>query len=691
MATKTDLAKILIVDDLREKCLAYCTILEELGEELVEAHSGADALKLILRHDFAVVLLDVNMPIMNGFETAHLIRQRRRSAHTPIIFLTAFADEVQTAQGYAIGGVDYIATPVIPEILRAKVRVFVELFRMRQRVAHQAEDEAKRRAAEESARRSRYLLESSRVLANSLDWEATLKTLVRLPIPTLAELSLVALADDAGEVGPVEFAWLDRSGQPLNRTAEAGEIADWFAAPLRDALRSGQVRPVPTPSPSRPIFEPRKRDGSPQPFELLARSVLLLPLAARGRTIGVLTLVVGPSREEWVPTEVALAQELSISAGVALDNSMLVRDIQESDRRKNEFLAMLSHELRNPLASVRNALSILEKGGDRPRLDWARDVIGRQVKQLSRLIDDLLDVARITGGKIRFQLEPIDVARVVHTAVETATPDIEKHGHKLTVRVSEGLPGLRGDSVRLAQVLSNLLNNAAKYTPGGGEIALLVEAGQGEVMFRVRDNGAGIRREMLRKIFDLFSQEERSLVSKLVEIHGGSVEAFSEGPDRGSEFVVRIPVEASAPPPAEREPNRHEAELTNTHRVLVVDDNTDAADSLALLLQMEGHEVKVAYSGLEAIEAAGAFRPETILLDIGLPGLDGYAVALKLRQNPVTAEVLLIAVSGYGQDDDRARSREAGFNHHLTKPVEFSQLRRLLLSPRERAMARDVS
>jgi signal transduction histidine kinase/DNA-binding response OmpR family regulator len=685
-----DKTNILIVDDLPEKLLAYQVLLEELGQHVVAVRSGAEALKQVLRADFAVILLDVNMPGMNGFETAALIRQRRRSAHTPIIFITAFADEVQTAQGYATGGVDYIPSPVVPEILRAKVRVFVELFRMRQQVARQAEEAAKRAAAEEAARRSAFLAEASRALTNSLDFEATVRGLLRLVVPSLADLAAVTQAAGPAQPWGSQLVWRHPGTGELRYAAVAGPDAP------RDALRDSHDRVLMT-------GLPESLDGLdvPIPAALTGgedrgrlRAAIVLPLTARGRTLGALTLALAGGDRRFGPADRALAEDLAGRAAIALDNARLYRDIQEEDRRKNEFLAMLSHELRNPLAPVRNAVHVLRQSKiDHPQLNWARDVIDRQVTHLVRLVDDLLDVSRITRGKIRLQTEPLDAAAVVAGAVETSRPLVESHRHQLHVTLPAEPLAMHGDPARLAQVLANLLNNAAKYTPDGGEIWLSAAREGGEIVFRVRDTGTGIPPEMLGKVFDLFTQIDHSLdraqgglgigltlVRRLVEMHGGAVEARSEGAGRGSEFTVRLPATGRVPTPADANDVPPVLSSRVARRVLVVDDNVDAAESLAILLRLSGHEVRTAHDGAGALVAAADFRPEVTLLDLALPGMDGYELARRLRSIPATASSLLVAVSGFGQDDDRARSREAGFTYHLTKPVEYSALEKAIAS-----------
>jgi signal transduction histidine kinase/ActR/RegA family two-component response regulator len=406
-----------------------------------------------------------------------------------------------------------------------------------------------------------------------------------------------------------------------------------------------------------------------------------------------------------------------------------VRELIEADARKNQFLAILGHELRNPLAPIRNALRIMKQSEpDDPDHTWARDVVEHQLTQLKELVDDLLEVSRVTGGKVRLDREPTDVATIVAYAVETSRPTIEAHHHRLSIALPSRPMIVDADPNRMSQVLVNLLNNAAKYTAEGGQIRLAVARDGDRVAFRVRDSGVGIPREMLGRVFDLFAQVDQSLdrsqgglglgltlVRSLVELHGGSVEARSDGPGSGSEFIVRLPVmteaqararakprqkaddrpTAPAPIPARRaelfEAATANAQSTSdadsagggaARRVLVVDDNDTAAQSMAMILKLEGYEVQIAYDGETALQVARTFRPEAVLTDIGLPGIDGHELARRIRQDPdLSASVaFLAAVTGYAEAEARRRSREAGFDHHLVKPVDPEAVLALLAS-----------
>ncbi len=393
----------------------------------------------------------------------------------------------------------------------------------------------------------------------------------------------------------------------------------------------------------------------------------------------------------------AAAEDLVHRAVIAIDNANLLMALQDSDRRKDEFLAMLAHELRNPLAPIRNAVQIFRgKGLPIPELQWATDVVDRQVHQMTRLVDDLLDVSRITRGKIELRKERVELATVVSSAVDTSRPLIDKWGHKLTITIPPTAIHLDADATRLAQVLANLLNNAAKYTDHGGRISLSAEQHDHHVLIRVTDTGIGIAPEMLPRIFELFTQVDRTLersegglgigltlVQRLVEMHGGTVEAHSDGRGKGSEFVVRLPLAAEVPG---QRSAKEGADTTAppTCRILVVDDNRDSADSLGMLLRMMGNNVHTAYDGLEAVGAAAAFRPDVVLLDIGLPKLNGYEAARQIRQQSGGANIVLIALTGWGQEEDRRRTREAGFDHHLTKPLDLAVLQKILAAQSHR-------
>jgi len=369
--------------------------------------------------------------------------------------------------------------------------------------------------------------------------------------------------------------------------------------------------------------------------------------------------------------------------------------LREADQRKDEFLATLAHELRNPLAPIRNAAQVLTLTKlTEEQLAWARGVIHRQVEHMARLLDDLLDVARITRGKLQLKRELVDFGTIVDTAVEAARPLITARKHGLSLELPPELPTLRADPVRLAQVISNLLTNAAKYTDASGRISLSARVEEETLRVSVRDNGIGLSPYAREQIFKMFSQvhddERRSegglgiglaLVKGLVHLHGGTIEAISEGPGKGSEFVVTLPIEPGVAPRADVAVGGQAAGKTVGRRILIADDNQDAADSLALLLKSDGHEVRTAHGGYSALVVASSFQPEVALLDIGMPDLDGYEVARQLRQTSWGKTMRIAALTGWGQDEDKRRALAAGFDLHMTKPVDLQALERLVSRP----------
>lgn len=466
--------------------------------------------------------------------------------------------------------------------------------------------------------------------------------------------------------------------------------------------------------------------------ELLARQpswsdLPVLLLTARGAdsprvtgalaTLGNITALERPTRLAALLSAVrsalrARARQYQIRDNLA-ELERAAATLREVDRRKDEFLAMLAHELRNPLAPIRNSLELLRSADTDPlAIATLRARMDRQVDIIVRLVDDLLEVSRMTRGQIELRPERVDLAVVLDSAVETARPVIDEAGHELILSLPSGPLPVEADPLRLAQVFANLFNNAAKYTDRGGRIAVTAEreshgeGGGGGVRVSVTDTGIGIRREMLGRVFDMFTQADGSrdrapgglgigltLVRRLVELHGGQVEARSEGPGRGSEFIVRLPLApalataaAAGAAPAPESPRAAAApapapvQALTALRLLVVDDNVDAADSLALLLQRSGACVRAAHSGADALELLGEFRPTVALLDIGMPHMNGYELATHIRQRSELQPMVLVALTGWGQEADRRRSREAGFEHHLVKPVAPRELHALLAS-----------
>ncbi len=371
-------------------------------------------------------------------------------------------------------------------------------------------------------------------------------------------------------------------------------------------------------------------------------------------------------------------------------NSRLVADLRYADHRKDEFLATLAHELRNPLAPIRNGLQIMRLAkGDQDATEQARLMMERQLGQMVHLVDDLLDLSRISRGKVELRKERMELAKAIQQAIETSRPAIEQAGHDLLIDVPPSPIYVDADVTRLAQVFSNLLNNAAKYTERGGRIRLAVHHHGADAIVSVRDNGIGIPSHMLPHVFEMFTQVDRnlersqgglgiglSIVKRLVQMHGGSVEAKSDGHGMGSEFVVRLPVILSVIQP--RTDEVETTESSSRRRILVVDDNRDAAVSLAMMLKLMGNEAKTAHDGLEALDVAAVYRPDMILLDIGMPKLNGYDAARHIREQSWGKSVVLVALTGWGQEEDRRKSKEAGFDSHMVKPIEPAALEKLL-------------
>jgi signal transduction histidine kinase/ActR/RegA family two-component response regulator len=429
--------------------------------------------------------------------------------------------------------------------------------------------------------------------------------------------------------------------------------------------------------------------------ELGLKSFIGVPLKVQGETLGVLTFLSARAGRHYGEHDLAIANDLASRASIAIENSQLYARLKDANRRKDEFLATLAHELRNPLAPIRNSLQILKMSRlDAVTLERSRERMERQVQQLVRLVDDLLDVSRVMRGKIDLRRERVDLATVVARAVETVQPLIEAQGHEFTVDLpSESIP-LDVDPFRLAQVIGNLLTNAAKYTEAKGRIWLTAGIESGIAVLRVRDTGIGIAPDMLPHIFELFVQVDHAstrsqgglgigltLVKNLVEMHQGSVEAFSAGLERGSEFVVRLPLHSREPstvPESHNEEPQRDPVRTSGQRLLVVDDNQDAADSLAMMLRLQGHHVRVANDGVAALEIMKSYRPVLVFLDLGMPKMDGYEVARRLRRQPGLEHVRLAALTGWGQQEDRRRTAEAGFDHHFIKPVEPNAIEGLL-------------
>ncbi len=809
-------ARVLLVDDQTANLVALEALLQAPGFDLVRATSGEEALRRLLHQDFAVVLLDVQMEGLDGFETARLIRARERSAHTPIIFLTAYDSPACTpARAYTLGAVDYLVKPIVPEILQAKVAVFVELFRRAERIRRLERHEAELRAAEAERARLEAVLRqmpAGVVLAEAPSGRITLGN-ERVPVilghpvlpsdgvdgyaawrgfhadgrPYRAEEYPLARAVRGGETvtgeemdyrrgdgtravirvnaGPVRdaaglvvagvAAFYDvteqrRAADALRFLAGASAalgssleeraalarlaqlavpgLADWCAIhlagpgglelaavahadPDKVALARELYRLYP-PDPDAPggtaaVF----RTGHPEVREEVAdallagsardarhlelmrglglRSYVCVPLRAGERTPGVLTLGSAESGRPCGQSELALAEDLAQRVATALENARLYRELKEADARKDRLLAALAHELRSPLAPLLTSVEVArrEEAAPAARAE-ALDRVERQVRLLGRLVDDLVDAARLARGEVVLRPGRLDLARLARTAAEDRRAVLERAGLALAVEAPRTPLWVRGDPARLTQVFDALLDNAARFAGPGARVAVGVRATEGGrcVEATVRDEGAGLEPALLQRLFEPFAQGEQgpdrargglglglALVKGLVELHGGTVRAASAGPGRGAEFTVRLPAEAEpaalVAPPAGEVPA-----AAAPARVLVVEDQADAAESLRILLELLGYEVRVARTGPEGVDAAAAFRPDVIVSDVGLPGFDGLELARRVRRLPGLERAVLVAVTGYAGEEDWRRGREAGFDHYLGKPADPQRL-----------------
>ncbi len=537
---------ILIVDDEPKNLTVLETLLDSPGYRLVRATSADEALLALVSEEFALLILDVRMPGMTGFELAQVIKGRKKTARIPIIFLTAYYNEDQhVLEGYGSGAVDYLHKPVNAPVLCSKVAIFAELYR-----------------------KSREVSIANRAL--------------------LAEVTERRRAEE--------------------QLRELNENLDRLVTERTSTLQQ------------------------------------------------------------------------------------LEQELLEADRRKDAFIATLAHELRNPLAPVRNAVQILQlQAAANPGSQRASDIIARQVGVMARLIDDLMDVSRINRGHIELKLEPVDLSHVIELAVEATRPHITDNGHELLVQLPDSPIVLEADITRLSQVFVNLLTNAAKYTDRGGHIELVVQREGAEVAVTVRDDGIGIPVEQLSSVFAMFAQVEDamsrsrgglgiglSLVKHLVELHGGRVAAASAGPGRGSAFTVSLPLPLITPHEKAR-PGQVDPELTARMagcllRILVVDDHHDGAETISELLSRLGHEVRMVHDGNAALLAAGEFRPDLVLLDIGLPTISGYEVCRLIRSQPWGAAMTIVAMTGWGDQEAQRKAQAAGFDRHLVKPVDEALL-----------------
>jgi len=756
---------ILVVDDNPANLVAVDGILNELGENVVKAASGAEALRRLLTQEFALIILDVQMPDMDGYETAHLIRERDKTRATPIIFLTAYdRSEAHVLRAYELGAVDFLHKPIVPTVLKSKAQVFVELFRKTTEVKRQSdilrdiekkehervlagarqkwEAEKLRAEMEQSQRAAEAIAVKATELARTVGERERAEEALRQSNQRLRLLSetatrllhgarprdlIISLFDQiSAHLGlEVELGFTVNNGvdHGVDNGVEnaTGLVLDSWAG-LDELTARGRAAQIVTEICDRVAVE-RKRliaeslsvsDRYPGIRDLGIEAFVCYPLLAQGRLMG--TLIFGTRRRPTFEIdELAVMQVFCDQVAVAMERARLLvelerrnKELNESDKRKDEFLAMLGHEIRNPLAPMMTALQLMRLRGDEdPSVVKAHKAMDRQLRHIVRLVDDLLDVSRITSGKIELRREPTDLAGVIEHGVSTSRPLLADRGHSLHLHTPVEAVEILVDATRLSQVISNLLNNAAKYTPPGGNVWLTVGFDDDAITISVRDDGIGILPEEMERVFELFVQSRSqaqtdrvhgglgiglTLVKRLVELHGGVVRGFSAGLSKGSEFVVRLPgaVVSTEPRLADGSPMLAGASLGgNTSmptmtamsplRIVVVEDNEDIRETLKDLLVMCGHEVDVAEDGERGIQLVLDRKPDIALIDIGLPGLDGYHVARALRDRQPGRETRLIALTGYGQPDDRKKALEAGFDAHLVKPVDLERLSKVLV------------
>jgi signal transduction histidine kinase/DNA-binding response OmpR family regulator len=685
-------AAILVVDDRPDKLLALEAVLEDLGQPIIRADSGREALRHVLQQDFAVILLDVNMPGMDGFETASLIRQRQNSRHTPIIFITAFDDEMYASRSYSLGAVDYIRTPVLPDVLRSKVAVFVDLFLKTNQIKRQAES-LHRRASQ---------MQTLAAASLAINSASSIETMLRTVTDTAR--------DAIGAHQAVTLCVADWLTPGIPMTAPAQGVArtviatgsfssrhpDWQGRPLAlDAMAAALVargRTVARLTEAESALSPdwdvvRAADLPP-----IRGGVLTAPLTSRdGSALGVLYLS-EPPHGTFTADDEAVLIHVAHMASIAIENTLYAQE-RQANRIKDEFLATLSHELRTPLNAIIGWVQLLQLEAIDDQVAHGLQVIDRNARAQNKLIEDLLDASRITAGKLQLQLQPVALGPLVQAVVDASGPAAAAKQIQLDVCLDENDPPVAIDADRIQQVVANILSNAIKFTPTGGTITVRLQRvvghdGTQHLQLRVSDTGQGIDAKFLPFIFDRFRQADSSstrrhgglglgltIVRHIVEQHGGRVIAESDGPDRGTTLVVDLPValtprltpsssatikDNGAAPPA--------AKPLADLRVLVVDDDPDACEMAAATLRRAGADVLTATSANAALALLDSFRPRVLVSDIAMPGQDGYALIRAVRS--LLGDLPAIALTAYARDDDRELALTAGFDAHIGKPID---------------------
>jgi signal transduction histidine kinase/DNA-binding response OmpR family regulator len=662
--------RILVVDDDALDRLAFRRHLQQSGVDAraEEASSASEALERVQGTAMDCVFLDYYIP---GDDTLKLLRTLRETLpELPVVIFTGRGDEDIAVELMKSGAADYLPkSSLTPERLASALRHAREVTR-----------------AAIARRRAESLLQLLSQAAEHILTASTPDDLVRGLFEKIRE----PLGVDA---------FLNYMVDPsLNKL----QLASCAGIP-EDNLDSINEPPFDT-SPAGSAIAERKpvhATSLQNSMELSAKTMKSMgfsacschPLLAEFRLLGTLCFA-SRTKDAFREDELDFLRTVSHYATAAFERLGYIQQMREDDRRKDEFLATLAHELRDPLAPLSNVLELMKRAnGSDDILEQVRDTMDRQLGHLVQLVDDLLDMSRITRNRLDLRKRRVDLSSVIHQALDAARPMAASFGHELHVAVPPDPAFLNADPVRLAQVFGNLLTNACKYTEPGGHIWLSAELHEDEVTVKVRDTGIGIPRNKLASVFDMFSQlpaaRELSqgglgigltLVKRLVGLHGGTVEASSPGAGKGTEFIIRLPVLADYSQ-AQAAARQEETPRAGGRRILIVDDNRDSAASLAMLLEAAGNKTQEAYDGMEALEAAAEFHPDVVLLDIGLPKLNGFEVCRRMRAEPWGRDMIILAVSGWGQDDDRRKAREAGFDNHMVKPVDYKTLLKLLAEP----------
>ncbi len=716
---------ILIVDDRPEKLLALEAVLEDLRQNIVRAYSGREALRALLNDDFAVILLDVNMPGMDGFETASLVRQRKSSEHIPIIFITAFGDQDHAARGYSLGAVDYIQTPVVPDVLKTKVAVFVDLYRKTEQVRRQAQ------WLQQRASQLHRLTAASLAINSALSIEKMLRVITDTAreIVGAHRASTTVIADGNWQHGTTVVSASEKwSAWPQGAHRPEGNGIESLVCATNKTARMTQRELS-----EHPVWQ--LADPATRPW---MRGWLAAPLTGRdGRNLGLIEAS-DKADGDFTDDDEALLVQLSQMASIAIENTFFAEE-RQANRIKDEFLSTLSHELRTPLNAIMGWTQLLRMqqthvggGGNgaapsqqiNDDVAHAIDVIDRNARAQAKLVEDLLDVSRVTSGKLRLAAKVVDLSTIVECAVEAVRPNAEAKSVALSVTNDGGGEHcIDGDPDRLQQVVWNLLSNAVKFTPAGGRVDVILDEVAGQHRLRVADTGQGINAAFLPYVFDRFRQADSTstrthgglgigltIVRHIVTMHGGSVSAESAGEGRGSTFNVMLPrvaASAEAAAPADCAPAKGAAgagagnangdaarpggpadsrDIAGT-RVLLIDDEPDAREVVGEILRRAGAHVTTSGSVTEAMGALRESIPDVILSDIAMPDQDGYDFLRRLRELPERCggKVSVIALTAYAREEDRMRALSAGFAAHVAKPVSPDQI----LSTIARLIARD--